>query len=105
MRQLQGPWQPTLGTDTKLARGINAVRGPIVVCFHGIAGSVKGNGQANAAFIAHAREDVPALVAEVRQLREALRQIAMMQDSDWQEDDATHQGVARRALGEPHPKA
>ena len=30
---------------------------------------IDGDREANAAFIAHAREDVPALVAEVRRLR------------------------------------
>lgn len=39
-----------------------------------------GEAHANMDFIAHAREDIPALIAEVRRLREALREIACFDD-------------------------
>lgn len=48
-----------------------------------------------AAFIAHAREDIPALVAEVERLRAALEKIANIAYADYDSEECY---IARRAL-------
>jgi hypothetical protein len=49
----------------------------------------------DAAFVAHAREDLPALVAEVRRLREALAEVAKHQEdmADSLDDHITHEDI------------
>lgn len=65
-----------------------------------VSGSVE---LADAQFIAAARQDVPALVAEVRRLRAALGQIADM--CDCRRGDLCASAVAHRALHGPDADA
>lgn len=61
----------------------------------------KLDAEANAAFIAAARDAVPALVAEVRRLRGALHQIARRDDAEMAAAKTLHydmRGWAQRAL-------
>lgn len=58
------------------------------------------HGEAEAQFIAHAREDVPALVGEVRRLRNALTDIAKHQEdmADGLDDSITHEQIHEQLL-------
>lgn len=65
--------------------------------------AVTGDGPtsaANADFIAHAREDVPTLVAEVRRLREALAEVAKHQEdmADSLDEHITHEDIHEHLL-------
>ena len=73
-------------------RAKKATAGPWVTYYESLVKSKEGdkvvadtwqvvNGEYDARFIAHAREDVPRLVAEVERLREALRDIIQNSES------------------------
>lgn len=69
-----GPWSPeTLGA---VLRSDGRQLACVSVC-----GDPPSTRDANAAFIAHAREDVPALVAEVRRLTDALAEAIAQRDA------------------------
>lgn len=72
-----GPTEPEEGRDT---RGLQAT--------------------ADAAFIAHAHQDVPALITEVRRLRDALTDVAKHQEdmADSLDDHITHEDIHEHLL-------
>lgn len=53
----------------------------------------------DAVFIAHAREDVPALIAEVERLREALEQVMETEAPIMEGWETSTYKIARQALG------
>lgn len=72
-----GPTEPEEGRDT---RGLQAT--------------------ADAAFIAHAHQDIPALIAEVRRLRDALTDVAKHQEdmADSLDDSITYEQIHEQLL-------
>lgn len=74
-----GPWKVVKSEDSGVQIGTAWEHGqlkagvPIVTTGHGKDGVTVYINHVNAEFIAHAREDIPALIAEVERLREALQ--------------------------------
>ena len=73
-----GPWKVVKSEESGVQIGTTWEHGqlkvgvPVVTTAHGVGGTTIYINQNNAEFIAHAREDVPALIAEVEWLREAI---------------------------------
>jgi len=73
-----GPWKVVKSEETGVQIGTTWESGqlkncvPVVTTAHGVEGVTIYINDNNSNFISHAREDVPALVAEVERLREAL---------------------------------
>lgn len=79
--QLQSCGKPCeLERETDIASGGGCVGGD-VGCEHECA--ITAEQRANAEFIAHAREDVPALIAEVRRLRDDKRRCHSLLEHAW----------------------
>lgn len=78
----KGPWKVVKSEESGVQIGTTWEHGqlkagvPVVTTAHGVGGTTIYINQNNAEFIAHAREDVPALIAEVERLRETLQTIA-----------------------------
>jgi len=60
---------------------------------------VKEDAENNAEFIAQARQDIPALIAEVERLKSALSEIADIDDWDYGLDNA--KDITYKTIGEP----
>ncbi|MCS1394140.1 hypothetical protein NXZ77_21435 [Lysinibacillus boronitolerans] len=77
-----GPWKVVKSEETGVQIGTTWESGqlkncvPVVTTAHGVEFVTIYINDNNSNFIAHAREDVPALVAEVERLRKALQTIA-----------------------------
>lgn len=75
-----GPWKPALDPVRPPDRGlaVDTPDGFVLVRTRFLTGPNADGIRADAEFIAHAREDVPALVAEVRRLRESEERLRAM---------------------------
>lgn len=81
----KGPWATHWERRRLVDRsGVWSERGIVADRIAG--GGTNDDGETNAAFIAHAREDVPALVLEVRRLRGVLAEIRTIIETE--ADDA-----------------
>jgi hypothetical protein len=68
-----GRWYSYLGKESACVHTESGGRGDVVaVCYAAVPTVTRAQQAATAAFIANARENVPALVAEVRRLRSIL---------------------------------
>jgi hypothetical protein len=82
----EGPWFKV--NDTDVCWSANGTHPEVAVCLRTEDVGVVQSHEANADFIAHARTDIPALVAELRAAREAIDELTAIAISmlRWRDD-------------------
>lgn len=82
----QGPWKIVKSEETGVQIGTTWEHGqledcvPVVTTAHGVSGTTIYINDNNAEFIAHARQDVPALIAEIERLQNELAKTQRLLD-------------------------
>ena len=99
-----GPWKVVKSEETGVQIGTTWESGqlkncvPVVTTAHGVEFVTIYINDNNSNFIAHARDDVPALVAEVERLRQALTEILDFNTFDLAKFETEVIEIARQAL-------
>ncbi|WP_140423012.1 hypothetical protein [Lysinibacillus boronitolerans] len=100
-----GPWKVVKSEETGVQIGTTWESGqlkncvPVVTTAHGVEFVTIYINDNNSNFIAHAREDVPALVAEVERLHQALAKIMEVEAPIAEVWETRSYKIARQALG------